>query len=100
MITGSIDLPRSFGSTGAHPALFDHPDVDAIIEQSDREDASSESAPVRAIRAVSSNSSARGVIEAPAPPKSRLPRIVGTAAGAALLVVASVIGAGFAFNVF
>lgn len=100
MVTGSIDLPRSFGSTGAHPALFDHPDVDALIDASDREDAASESAPVRAIRAVSSNSSTRGVIEAPAPRKSRLPLIAGITGGSALLVAAGVVVAGFIFNVF
>lgn len=100
MVTGSVDLPRSFGSTGAHPALFDHPDVDALIEQSDREDATADSAPVRAIRAVSSTSSTRGLIESPAPRKSRLPLILGTTAGGALLVVVSVVGAGFIFNVF
>ncbi|MET3768714.1 hypothetical protein ABIB15_001398 [Marisediminicola sp. UYEF4] len=100
MVTGSIDLPRSFGSTGAHPALFDHPDVDALIDESDREDAVSESAPVRAIRAVSSNSSTRGVIEAPAPRKSRLPLIAGITGGSALLVAAGVVVAGFIFNVF
>jgi len=100
MVTGSIDLPRSFGSTGAHPALFDHPDVDALIDASDREDAASESAPVRAIRAVSSNSSTRGVIEAPAPRKPRLPLIAGITGGSALLVAAGVVAAGFIFNVF
>jgi len=100
MVTGSVDLPRSFGSTGAHPALFDHPDVDALIDASDREDAASESAPVRAIRAVSSTSSTRGVIEAPAPRKSRLPLIAGITGGSALLVAAGVVAAGFIFNVF
>jgi len=100
MVTGSVDLPRSFGSTGAHPALFDHPDVDALIEESDREDAAAESAPVRAIRAVSSTSSTRGVIEAPAPRKSRLPLIAGITGGSALLVAAGVVAAGFIFNVF
>jgi len=100
MVTGSVDLPRSFGSTGAHPALFDHPDVDALIEESDREDAAAESAPVRAIRAVSSTSSTRGVIEAPAPRKSRVPLIAGITGGSALLVAAGVVAAGFIFNVF
>ena len=100
MITGSIDLPRSFGSTGAHPALFDHPEVDALIDEDDREDAPSESAPVRAIRAVSSSSSTRGVIEAPAPRKSRLPLVVGITAGSLLLIAIGAVVAAFAFNVF
>lgn len=100
MVTGSFDLPRSFGSTGAHPALFDHSDVDALIDESDREDAPSESAPVRAIRAVSSNTSTRGVIEAPAPQKSRLPLILGIVFGGVLLVAVGVVIAGLIFNAF
>ena len=100
MVTGSIDLPRTFGSTGAHPALFDHPDVDALIDESDREDAASDSAPVRAIRAVSSSSSTRNVIEPPAPRRSRIPLILGGSAAAALLVATGIVAAGFIFNVF
>ena len=100
LVTGSIDLPRSFGSTGAHPALFDHPDVDALIDASDREDAASESAPVRAIRAVSSNTSTRGVIEAPARAKSRLPLILGIIGGAVLLVVGTALIVSVILNAF
>ncbi|MEY2849047.1 MAG: hypothetical protein RI885_1714 [Actinomycetota bacterium] len=98
IVTGSIDLPRSFGSTGVHPTMFDHPDVDAIIDDSDRDDAGAESAPVRAVRAVASNSSARAVIEAPAPRKSRLPLILGIVGGAALLVAIGVIVTVFVIN--
>lgn len=98
MVTGSIDLPRSFGSTGAHPALFDHPDVDAIIDEADRDDTTAESAPVRAVRAVASNSSARAVIEAPAPRKSRLPAILGIVGGAVLLAAIVVIVTVFVIN--
>ena len=100
MITGSIDLPRTFGSTGAHPARFDHPDVDALIDESDREDAVSASAPVRAIRAVSSTGSTRGVIEAPTKPKSRLPLVAGIVLGGIILVVGAFVAAALIFNVF
>ena len=99
MITGSIDLPRTFGSTGAHPARFDHSDVDALIEESDREDAVSTSAPVRAIRAVSSTSSSRGVIEAPAKPKSKSPLIIGLAVGGLILVAGAFVAAALIFRV-
>ncbi len=98
IVTGSIDLPRSFGSTGVHPTMFDHPDVDAIIDESDRDDSGAESAPVRAVRAVASNSSARAVIEAPAPRKSRLPLVLGIVGGAVLLVAIGVIVTVFAIN--
>ena len=100
MITGSIDLPRTFGSTGAHPARFDHPDVDALIDESDREDAVSASAPVRAIRAVSSTGSTRGVIEAPTKPRSRLPLVAGIVLGGIILVVGAFVAAALIFNVF
>lgn len=99
MVTGSVDLPRSFGSTGAHPVLFDSPDVDALIDASDREDAPAGAAPVRAIRAVASSGSARSVIEAPAPAKSRLPLVLGGIGGGLLLVAIGVAIAAVFFNV-
>lgn len=98
MVTGSVDLPRSFGSTGAHPVLFDSPDVDALIEASDREDAPAGAAPVRAIRAVASSGSARSVIEAPAPAKSRLPLVLGAIGGSLLLIAIGAVIAAIFFN--
>lgn len=95
MITGTIDLPRSLGTTGAHPARYDHSDVDTLLEASDREDSNVDSAPVRAIRAVSTHTSSRGLIGAGKPPRSsRLPMIlaVSTAAVAAVVVVLFVAG--------
>ena len=99
MVTGSIDLPRSFGSTGAHPALFDHPDVDALIDEADRDTVGAGSAPVRAIRAVSSHNSSRGVIESPGPQKSRLPFILSIVFGSVALVALGVVIASFVFQV-
>lgn len=95
MITGTIDLPSSLGSTGAHPARYDHSDVDALLEASDREDSNVDSAPVRAIRAVSTHTSSRGLIGSAKPPRnSRLPMIlaISTAAVAAVVVVLFVVG--------
>jgi hypothetical protein len=90
LITGSIDLPRSLGSTGSHPARYDHSDVDALLEAGDREDSNSESAPVRAIRAVSTHTSTRGVMDSKKPRgNSRLPMILAVAA--AVMVVAVVV---------
>ncbi len=99
ILTGSVDLPRTFGSTGAHPARFDHPDMDALIDDSDREDADAMSAPVRAIRAVSSTGSSRGVIEAPARPRSRLPLIIGITVGGLILVAGAFVAAAIIFKV-
>lgn len=101
MITGTIDLPRSLGTTGAHPARYDHSDVDTLLEASDREDSNVDSAPVRAIRAVSTHTSSRGLIGSGKPPRSsKLPMIlaVSTAAVAAVVVVLFV--AGLVLHVF
>ena len=101
MVTGTIDLPRSLGTTGAHPARYDHSDVDALLEASDREDSNVDSAPVRAIRAVSTHTSSRGLIGTAKPPKSsRLPMVlaISTAAVAAVVVVLFV--AGFVLHIF
>ena len=101
MITGTIDLPRSLGTTGAHPARYDHSDVDTLLEASDREDSNVDSVPVRAIRAVSTHTSSRGLIGTGKPPhSSRLPMIlaVSTAAVAAVVVVLFV--AGLVLHVF
>jgi hypothetical protein len=95
MITGTIDLPSSLGSTGAHPARYDHSDVDTLLEASDREDSNADSAPVRAVRAVSTHTSSRGLIGSAKPPRnSRLPMIlaISTAAVAAVVVVLFVAG--------
>jgi hypothetical protein len=101
MVTGTIDLPRSLGTTGAHPARYDHSDVDALLEASDREDSNVDSAPVRAIRAVSTHTSSRGLIGTVKPPRSsRLPMVlaISTAAVAAAVVVLFV--AGFVLHLF
>lgn len=87
LITGTIDLPRSMGSTGAHPVRYDHSDVDALLEATDREDSSdSDSAPVRAIRAVSTHTSTRGIMDTKKPKgNSRLPLILAIAGGIVLI---------------
>jgi hypothetical protein len=101
LITGSIDLPRSLGTTGAHPARYDHSDVDALLEAGDREDSNVDSAPVRAIRAISTHTSTRGVIETTTPPRnSRLPMILAVSTAAVVVAGAGLVVAGMIFNVF
>lgn len=72
LVTGSIELPRMLGATGVHPARFDHAEFDSIIEAGDREDSHPSSAPVRAIRAVSTHTSTQGIIAAKRP-RSKVP---------------------------
>lgn len=86
LVTGSIDLPRMLGATGVHPARFDHSEVDSIIEAGDREDSHPNSAPVRAIRAVSTHTSTQGIIAAKRP-RSKVPTYV-------LVGVATIMGIG------
>jgi hypothetical protein len=70
LVTGSINLPRSLGSTGAHPDRVDNSDYED--DPLDSEVAAPDSAPVRAIRAISSNTSTRGVIETKKPQGNRM----------------------------
>jgi hypothetical protein len=101
LITGSIDLPRSLGSTGAHPARYDHSDVDALLEAGDREDSHVDSAPVRAIRAVSTHTSTRNVIEAGKPARaSRLPLVLAISAAVMAAGVVTLVVMAFATHMF
>jgi hypothetical protein len=83
LVTGSIDLPRSLGSTGAHPHRVDNSDYED--DPLDSQVSSPDSAPVRAIRAVSTHTSTRGVIESKRPQSNRL--LTGIIITASVLVV-------------
>jgi len=101
LITGSINLPSSMGSTGVHPARYDHSDVDALLEADDREDSEPESAPVRAIRAVSTNTASGDVINSMRPRKaSRLPLILIVSAAVMAIGVVVLLVAGLIFKIF
>ncbi len=100
LLTGSIDLPRSLSSTGSHPSRYDHSDVDTLLEASDREDAAPDSAPVRAISAVSTHTSTRGVMEAKKPKgNSRLPIVLAVTATAMAVGVVVLVVAGLVFGI-
>ncbi|CAN5391450.1 hypothetical protein BH10ACT4_BH10ACT4_09720 [soil metagenome] len=101
LITGSINLPSSMGSTGVHPARYDHSDVDALLEADDREDSDPESAPVRAIRAISTNTASGDVINSMKPRKtSRLPLILIVSAAVMAVGVVVLLVAGLIFKIF
>ena len=63
MVTGSISLPASLAATGAHPAQLDEHDLDHLLDPGDHQVASTDSQPVRAIKAVSGHTSSGGVIQ-------------------------------------
>ncbi|WP_313541941.1 hypothetical protein [Leifsonia aquatica] len=86
LVTGSIDLPRGVGSTGLNPEHLDSSDIDNLLDGEENEFNTSEVAPVRASRAISTHTSTRGVIT---PPKKR-----GNALPTVLIVVAGVLAVG------
>ncbi|GAA1520770.1 hypothetical protein BJ978_002679 [Agromyces terreus] len=93
IVTGSIDLPRSFGATGVHPSQIDSSDVDRLFDQV--EDGATAGAPVSATRAISTQSAAKAVMTPPSKEGMNVPLVLAVTAGVlALGVVATlVIGA-------
>lgn len=100
LITGSIDLPRSLGSTGVNPARIDSSDIDRLLDGEENEFNTSEVAPVRASRAVSTHTSTRGVI---APPKKRgnaVPLVLMVTAGVLAIGVIGLLVAAYVLKIF
>ncbi len=100
LLTGSIELPRSLGVDGLNPARYDRPDIDAIIDAGDREDAAPDSAPVRAIRAVSTHTSSQGLINIKRPKGNSLPMVLSITAGIMAVGVIVLFVAGMIFKIF
>lgn len=100
LITGSIDLPRSLGMSGRYPSRYDSPDVDSIVDAADREDSAPDSAPVRAIRAVSTHTSSQGIIATKRPKGNNLPVILSITAGVMAVSVVVLFVAGMIFKIF
>ena len=87
MVTGSISLPASMSATGAHPAQLDESDLDHLLDPGDHQVANTDSQPVRAIRAVSTHTSSRGVIGTAKPKGTKgLTALIIAATGMAVLV--------------
>lgn len=99
MLTGSIDLPRSLASTGA-TATMEHDGIDALFDANDTEINSTDSSPVRAIRAVSTHHSGHGVTHTQKPKGTKALTVLLIAASSMAVVVAGLLIAAFAFNVF
>jgi hypothetical protein len=93
IVTGSIDLPRSYGATGVHPSQIDSSDVDRLFDQV--EDGAGVGAPVSATRAISTQSASRAMMAPPKKEGMNVPLVLAVTAGVlALGVVATlVIGA-------
>lgn len=98
MVTGIIDLPSSLGATGVHPDRVDTSDFD--VDPLDREVLSTDSAPVRAIRAVSTHTSSNGMITSKKPGGNRVLTVLVISASGMAVGVAGLLFAGFALNIF
>jgi hypothetical protein len=87
MVTGSISLSEAFTTTGAHPAQLDESDLDHLLDPGDHQVASTDSQPVRAIKAVSTHTSSRGVIQTVKPKGTKgLTALIIAATGMAVVV--------------
>ncbi|WP_411720102.1 hypothetical protein [Mycetocola sp.] len=101
VITGSIDLPSSMGSSGAHPDHFDRSDIDAMFDAEDEARPATGGTPVSASKAVSTHTATRDVITPPAPARSnRLLLILAITAGVLAVAVLAVIIVGIAAGAF
>ncbi|OAH51702.1 hypothetical protein [Microbacterium oleivorans] len=91
IITGSYQLPNTFGSTGAAPGVSDGKDADAALMDGELPPASSPT-PIAASAAISTIKSADDIIRPPAPEKgSRLMMTLAICAGALGLAIATVL---------
>ncbi|MEL4318419.1 hypothetical protein WJX64_05340 [Leifsonia sp. YIM 134122] len=100
LVTGSFDLPRSLGSTGAHPDRVDSSEIDRLFELEDAGPATG-AQPIRASRAVSGQTSTRDVIQPPQK-QSRwtVPFILSISAGVLAVGVVALIIAGLVSGIF
>jgi hypothetical protein len=94
LLTGSISLPRSFSATGAHPSQLDESDMDHLLDPGDQQVASTDSLPVRAIRAVSTHTATGPIIAPSKPSGTRGFTILIVAASAMAVVVVGLLVAG------
>lgn len=99
ILTGSINLPHSLSSTGAS-ARFDHGGIDTHFDAGDAEVISTDSAPVSAIKAVSTHNSGFAVTHTQKPKGTRALTILLIAASSMAVIVAGLLITAFALNVF
>lgn len=100
MVTGTINLPGSVAATGRDSRHYDDPEVDHLFDAFDNEIANTDSAPVRAITAVSSHTATRGGIEPVRKQSNRMLNVLLVTASVMAVAVAGLLFAGFVFNIF
>lgn len=88
IITGMIDLSRVVSSTGAVPQVHESPDIDDLLESGEFEVSHPDSAPVSALRAVSSHTGAAPIMSTGKGPASNTVTTVLVASTVVMAVVA------------
>jgi hypothetical protein len=96
MLTGSIDLPSTLSASGVSDR-FDHADIDSLLDLNDSDMVSTDSAPVRAVKAVSTFSN-QAVTQTQKPKGTRALTVLMISAASMAVVVAGLLVAAFAFN--
>ncbi|AGW41558.1 hypothetical protein O159_15060 [Leifsonia xyli subsp. cynodontis DSM 46306] len=100
LVTGSIDLPRALGATGAMPDRIDSSDIDRLLDGEENEFNTSDSAPILASRAISSHTSTRSVIPPPKKRGNALPVVLMITAGVLAVGVIGLLVTAYALNMF
>ncbi|QAV69672.1 hypothetical protein ESZ53_03990 [Salinibacterium sp. UTAS2018] len=96
MLTGSIDLPSTLSVSGVSDR-FDKGDIDSLLDLNDSDMVSTDSAPVRAVKAVSTFSN-QSVTQTQKPKGTRALTVLLISAASMAVVVAGLLVAAFAFN--
>jgi hypothetical protein len=100
IITGSIDLPKSFGSLGAPATGLESNDLDSLLERSEVETGGSDVAPVSASRAISTNTSSTSLITPPKRARANAPVVLAVTAAVLAVGVVGLLLAVFVFQAF
>jgi hypothetical protein len=92
IVTGTIDLPPSLASIGAHPDRYDSVEIDRVIDAADGVDqVESDAAPVRASRAVSTYALTPDVVPAAGSRRLSLPVVLASTGGVLLVGVGTLL---------
>ncbi|NYD66189.1 hypothetical protein [Agromyces atrinae] len=101
MVTGSVDLPRGLGATGAMPSHIDSPDIDRLLDEVDDHHTDPTGAqPISAARAVSTQGPNRDVITPPKKEGMNVPLVLAVTAGILTIGVIGTLIVGYVLGAF
>ncbi len=99
IVTGTIDLPRSYGATGVHPSQIDSGDVDRLFDQVE-DTATTGVAPVAATRAISTQGPSKTMLTPPKKEGMNMPLVLAITAGVLTLGIVATLVVGAVFGLF